>query len=93
MINDVSNAINKPNRRYPSNVLAVDPSDYRVDYEGYAKDHLNERVSNNALKAVRSMIATIDKVVRNEIQTAPGADTLEEAFCTGEAIICRYGKK
>ena len=96
MINDVSNAINKQHRLYRINVLVVDPSDYRVDYEVYGmyeKGHLNERASNNSLETVRSMIVTIDKLMLNEFQTAPGLDTLEEAFCTGEAIICRYGKR
>ncbi len=31
--------------------------------------------------------------MRNEIQTAAGLDTMEEAFCTGEKTFYLYGKK
>lgn len=93
VINDVLNSIDDPNRLFRSNILVVDPGYYSVDYVVYEKGNLNERASNSSVEAVRSLITTINELMRDEIQTEPGLDTIEEAFRANEKSIYLYGKE
>lgn len=93
VINDVLNSIEDPNRLFRSNILVVDPGYYSVDYVVYEKGNLNERASNSSVEAVRSLITTINELMREEVKTEPGLDTIEEAFRNKENVIYLYGKE
>jgi plasmid segregation protein ParM len=93
VINDVLNSIDDPDRLFRSNILVVDPGYYSVDYVVYEKGNMNARASNSSVEAVRSLITKINELMRDEIKTEPGLDTIEEAFRAGEMKIYMFGKE
>jgi len=91
VINDVLNSIADPNRLFKSNILVMDPGYYSVDYVTYEKGQFNPRASGSSVEAVRSFISSINRMMKTELQTEPGDDTIEQAFREGDTSIHLYG--